>query len=96
MTICLLVISIGFFLKNTQGESATVLIVISLIIYMLDFGFSLAPVVWLYIPEIVEPKVVPFSTLANWTSAALVVILFPILESAFGSPAPLFLFLTVW
>lgn len=53
MTVCLLVISIGFFLKSTQGESVTILIVISLIVYMFDFGFSLAPVVWLYIPEIV-------------------------------------------
>ena len=61
-----------------------------------NFGVSLGPVVWLYIPEIVEPEIIPFSTLANWTAASVVVITFPILSKAFGTPVPLFIFFAVW
>ena len=50
MAICLLIIAIGFFLKESSGFGVTIMIVTSLLIYMLDFGISLAPVVWLYIP----------------------------------------------
>ena len=47
--------------------------------YVAIFGLSLGPIVWLYIPEIVQPKIVPFSTATNWICASFVVILFPIL-----------------
>ena len=46
---------------------------------MAVFGLSLGPVVWLYIPEIVQPRIVPFSTATNWIIASIVIILFPIL-----------------
>lgn len=68
------------------------MIIGGLIVFMADFGLSLGPVVWLYIPEILEPNLIAFSTLANWTTASLITILFPILKKAFGTPAPLFLF----
>ena len=58
---------------------------------MAVFGLSLGPVVWLYIPEIVQPKIVSYSTAANWITASLVIILFPVLPSG-----PLFIFFTVW
>lgn len=62
------------------------------------FGLSLGPVVWLYIPEIVQPNIIPYSTAANWISASLVISLFPILSEKLlgGNPGFLFIFFTVW
>ena len=93
---CLLIIALGFFIQDSSQNVANALIVIGLVIFMANFGLSLGPLVWLYIPEIVEPKIVPFSTLANWTSASIVMILFPIIGSAIGSIGPLFLFFCIW
>jgi hypothetical protein len=47
--------------------------------FMAVFGLSLGPVVWLYILEIVQPKIVPYSTAGDWISASIVIILFPII-----------------
>lgn len=65
---------------------------------MAIFGLSLGPVVWLYIPEIVSPKIVPFSTLSNWISASMVILLFPIITDDVldGNPGYLFVFFTIW
>lgn len=96
----LILIGAGFLLRGgsdhpvdtTTTTVGNVMILIGLVIFMADFGLSLGPVVWLYIPEILEPDLIPFSTGANWGAATLITILFPILKSAFGTPAPLFLF----
>lgn len=96
----LILIGSGFLLRGgsdhpddtTTTTIGNVMILIGLVVFMADFGLSLGPVVWLYIPEILEPDLIPFSTGANWGAATLITILFPILKSAFGTPAPLFLF----
>jgi len=71
-------IAIGFFIKDSSS-AGNGLIIAGLLIFMANFGVSLGPVVWLYIPEIVEPKIIPFSTMANWASCTFIIILFPIL-----------------
>ena len=63
-----------------------------------SFNLSLGPIVWLYIPEIVEPSFLPFSTMTNWGTSALSILLFPIIRDHLPdkNPAPLFLFFAVW
>ena len=90
--ISLVMIGIGFIIQDISNTFASVLIISGLIIFMADFGLSLGPVVWLYIPEILEPNYIAFSTLANWATASLITIFFPILKESFGSPSYLFLF----
>jgi hypothetical protein len=90
--ISLVMIGIGFIIQDSSNTFASVLIISGLIIFMADFGLSLGPVVWLYIPEILEPNYIAFSTLANWATASLITIFFPILKESFGSPSYLFLF----
>ena len=74
------------------------MILIGLFVYMAVFGLSLGPVVWLYIPEIVQPKIVPYSTASIWICASLVIILFPIITDNVlnKNPGLLFVFFTVW
>ena len=56
------------------------MILSGLVVFMANFGLTLGPVVWLYIPEIVQPNIVPFSTGMNWTGTSLVLLLFPIVK----------------
>lgn len=91
-------ISVGFFIKKENSSASEVMILIGLFVYMAVFGLSLGPVVWLYIPEIVQPKIVPYSTASNWICASLVIILFPIITDNVldKNPGLLFVFFTVW
>lgn len=95
-----LLVAVGFFIKlgNDDSTFAQALILLGLFLYMGVFGISLGPVVWLYIPEVVQPKIVPFSTATNWICASLIIILFPILtENVLNSnPAVLFVIFGVW
>ena len=76
----LVLIAVGFLNQSFPDEVKNSLIIIGLVIFMANFGLSLGPIVWLYIPEIVEPEIIPFSTLSNWASAALIMIFFPIMS----------------
>ena len=62
-----------------QVNVANYLISVCLYLFMLMFGFTLGPLVWLYIPEVVKAKYVPFTTLTNWAGCTITVTLFPIL-----------------
>jgi hypothetical protein len=89
-------IGVGYAIINSQKSASNGLIITGLIIYNLCYGISLGSVIWLYIPEIVSPEVIPFSTLLNWTAASIVVILFPIITKALGNSAGIFFFFVVW
>jgi hypothetical protein len=88
-------IGVGFLLED-QSTPQNVLVLIGLIIFMANFGLSLGPIVWLYIPEILEPSRISISTMANWASASFISILFPIIKDAMNTSAYLFLFYAVY
>ena len=50
-----------------------------ILIYILSFGLSLGPVLWVYLPEILPEKGVGLASMANWFSCFVVGLLFPIL-----------------
>ena len=93
-----IVIAIGFWLDDGYPTISLVLILIALFYYMANFNLSLGPIVWMYIPEIVEPSFLPFSTMVNWGGSALSILLFPIIKDHLpaNNPAPMFLFFAVW
>lgn len=74
------VIAGGFFLTLSSPGLSIVLIVFGIVLFMANFGFTLGPVVWVYLPEIVQPKVMPYATMVNWASAAIVILLFPVVK----------------
>jgi hypothetical protein len=45
----------------------------------------LGPVVWLYVPEIIPAKMVPFATMMNWLGCSLCVIFTPIVIGQDGT-----------
>jgi hypothetical protein len=92
------IIGVGFFIHDSNTDVGNAFILTGLVIFMANFGISLGPVVWLYIPEVVQPGIVPFSTGINWGGAALVMLLFPIIQENLPNqnPAYLFLFFCAW
>ncbi len=94
-TIC---IAIGFFIRNSHTDAGNMMILSGLVVFMANFGLTLGPVVWLYIPEIVQPNIVPFSTGMNWTGTSLVLLLFPIVKKGLPeeNPGYLFCFFGIW
>jgi hypothetical protein len=96
--ICLGALGISFILKGDSNFDdsiiETIIIIIGMCIFMTVFGLTLGPIVWLYIPEIVEPNVIPYSTMTNLFGAALCILTFPLIPKDFqGYP---FLFFFAW
>ena len=62
---------------------------------MAVFGLTLGPIVWLYIPEIVESNIIPYSTMVNLLGAAACTIGFPLITNPELKYIP-FMFFFVW
>lgn len=76
------VIAFGYFISDSHPSLSVGLILLALFYYMANFGLSLGPIVWMYIPEIVDPDFLPFSTMVNWGGSAATILLFPIIKAA--------------
>ena len=63
-----------------------------IVIFMIIYGLSIGPAVWLYVPEIIPPKIVPPATFMNWLGVTISVVVTPIVLEKVGSPYPVFLF----
>lgn len=55
------------------------IILVLLVIYIIVFGVSLGPVVWLYVPEIIPSKIVPIATVMNFLGASIATIFTPMI-----------------
>jgi hypothetical protein len=60
------------------------------------FGLTLGPIVWLIIPEFVEPRIIPYSTMVNLTGASICIIIFPIASAQLPNKAYLFGIYLLW
>jgi len=77
---CIL-LTIGFYLEDDGSALSITFIIVGLFLFVTFYGFSLGTIVWLYIAEIVEPKMIPLTTAVNWLGSALITILFPIVTA---------------
>ncbi len=71
-----LIVAFGFFNNSLS------FILLGLIFFMACFGLTLGPVVWIYLPEVAQPKILSLATAANWGTCSLVMLLFPIIKKA--------------
>ena len=60
--------------------------------YNIVYGISLGPAVWLYVPEIIPAKIVPFATTLNWIGGAITILINPIVSAAAGGYTIFFIF----
>lgn len=49
----MMIITIGFFIIDSEGSVAFVLILVGLIIFTFTFGVSYGAIIWAYVPEVV-------------------------------------------
>lgn len=88
----LLCISLGFFIENLFGNY---LVVLGLVVYMATFGLSIGSVIWVIIPETIEPSRMSIAVGANWASAAFIMILFPVIKEVTGI-GPVYLIFAIY
>lgn len=93
LSIAIIDIFIGIFfllLYLYDWQPAVVLALVSIMIFMILFGLTLGPVVWLYVPEIIPPRFVPFATCINWIGCSLTLVIAPIIMESTNSSYPIF------
>ena len=79
-TVSCTVIAIGFWAKEDREELGLGLIIAGLFLFMANFGLTLGPVVWVYLPEIVQSSVLPYATATNWGTASVIMLMFPVIK----------------
>ncbi len=74
------------------------MVLTGLLSFMVNFAFTLGPLVWMYVPQVAQPNIVTLATAMNWFGATLVMFLFPILKGKLlnNNPAILFYFFSFW
>jgi hypothetical protein len=87
--IFLVVIGLNFIRGEDRNDWV---IVVTVVLFRGVFSFTLGPIVWLYMAEIVRPNIIPYGTMINWGGATLVMFLFPIMNKILGGPGWIFLF----
>ena len=95
ITLAILNIIIGILFIYIDWAPAFTIILVLIGFFMVIYGLTIGPVIWLYVPEILPTKMVPIATIMNWTGCSFCVIVPPIVNSIMGSPYIIFLVLGV-
>lgn len=82
---CLLAFSIFLFIKESHKVIAIVGLIVSATIYNISLLLSIGPIMWLYLPEIVQPNKIPYAITLNWLVGSLILFLFPIVRGSCGN-----------
>ena len=86
-----LVMGIMFLLNFLTGSVSFVYVALAFILFfMISYGITIGPIVWLYVPEGIPGKYVPIATAMNWLGCAICIIASPYIINAAGSPYPVF------
>ena len=91
-------LAVGFYLTDNSPDIGQKIIIVGYFLFVFVFGFSLGPCLWIYMAQIIQPKMMPFTTAAQWIGSAAVIILFPIFTDNIlgGNPWQLYVFFTIW
>ena len=77
--ICDIILGI-LFLFIAKNPSVFWIVFAILMIYMAIYSTTIGPVVWMYVPEIIPAKIVPFATTLNWLGCSFCLIILPIIN----------------
>ena len=92
-----LLVALGFYYKfNEKNDSAAeILVIVGLFLFISGYSFSLGPIIWLYIPEIVPSRLVPWALVIHWVTSFMVLFLFPVITDNVldHDPTIIFIFL---
>ncbi len=68
------------FLFIEKSNAIFWVVFVILIFYNIVYGVTLGPTVWLYVPEIIPAKIVPFATTLNWIGCSIAILILPVLN----------------
>lgn len=86
------IISVMFLIILLIDWQPAIYIVLAFIfLFMMSYGITIGPAIWLYVPEIIPPKLVPWATCMNWLGCSICIIATPFIVEGAGSPYPVFL-----
>ena len=78
-------LTVGFFIRSPDSKPIEIMILIFFSIYIVAFVLTMGPITWLYIPEIVQPPTVTYTTMTNWAFACFIIVFYPIVKDGLGS-----------
>lgn len=88
-----IIVAVLFLVLAITGWTPAVYIaLVFIMIFMISYGVTIGPAVWLYVPEIIPANLVPPATFMNWFGCSICVIVTPFIVDAVGSPYPVFFF----
>ena len=72
--------------------------IVGLFMFMVGYSFSLGPIIWLYIPEIVPARLMPWALVMHWITFFILVFLFPVITDNVlnNDPTIVFIFLAIY
>lgn len=88
----LYMITLGYFLVSTMPMVAQLIIFFSMIMYLFVYGMTFAPIMWMWVAEAIQPHLIGFAVMTNWAGSALVMIIFPVIQSAVSNQGYIFAF----
>lgn len=91
----LLGITFGYFMVNSHPSFSQITIFCCLIVYLFMYGMTYAPLMWMWVAEALQPSQIGYAVMANWGSAAFIMILFPIVTELVPNQGYIFLFFAV-
>lgn len=79
VAVCSYVIAFFFLALDLSGNSSLVFgSVTFILIFMIVYGLTIGPAVWLYVPEVIPSKIVPAATFMNWLGVSATVMITPV------------------
>lgn len=86
-----IVLAVMFLLLDLYSWKPPVYIaLIFIMIFMIIYGVTIGPTVWLYVPEIIPAKFVPTATCMNWIGCSFSILVTPQIIDATNSSYPVF------
>lgn len=93
LSLNLVIIAWGYFIRESHVFLSQMVIVVFLFVYLVAFGLTYAPVMWIWVAEALLPHTIGYAVMINWSGAAIVMIFFPILIELLPHRNPAYIFL---
>jgi hypothetical protein len=92
IALTLFAITFGYFLAESSPVTAQMVIFLSMIAFLFAYGMTYAPIMWMWVAEAVQPTKIGYAIMCNWAGAALIMILFPIVQASVSNQGYIFAF----
>ena len=85
-------IALGYFISPVLPALAQVLIFGGFVLELFVYAMTYGPIMWMWVAEALQPSQIGYAAMASWGGAALVLILFPIVQQRLENQGFIFVF----